>query len=84
MTPKEKAQELFNNSCDYADYTDEDCCLTERETMYKNAKMIALIVANETINEIKVYFLERYDAVDRFFFWKDVKQEIEKINIFNV
>jgi len=74
MEAKEKAFEIFNKCCDYADYTDEDCCFTERETMYKNAKELSLIMVNEIIKDYD------YDCFPPIF-WIDVKKEIEKIEI---
>ncbi len=77
-TPKEKAIEIFNKCCDYADYTDEDCCFTERETMYKNAKALSFIMVNEILKD-------RERLSDAFFYdlnyWIDVKKEIEYIEI---
>ena len=77
-TPKEKAIEIFNKCCDYADYTDEDCCFTERETMYKNAKALSFIMVNEILKD-------RERLSDAFFYdlnyWIDVKKEIECIEI---
>ena len=71
-TPKEKAIEIFNKCCDYADYTDEDCCFTERETMYKNAKALSLIFVNEILEIC---------PLQNDWYWEKVKQELEKIEI---
>ena len=71
-TPKEKAIEIFNKCCDYADYTDEDCCFTERETMYKNAKALSLIFVNEILEIC---------PLQNDWYWEEVKQELEKIEI---
>ena len=72
MTPKEKAINIFNKCCDYADYTDEDCCFTERETMYKNAKALSLIFVNEILEIC---------PLQNDWYWEEVKQELEKIEI---
>ena len=72
MTPKEKAINIFNKCCDYADYTDEDCCFTERETMYKNAKALSLIFVNEILEIC---------PLQNDWYWEKVKQELEKIEI---
>lgn len=84
MEAIEKANELFNNCCDYADYTDEDSCFTERETMYKNAKMIALIVVNETLHQLSIVKSSTNDSnsvVERISFFNKIKKEIEEIEI---
>lgn len=84
MEAKEKANELFNNCCDYADYTDEDSCFTERETMYKNAKMIALIVVNEVLHQLCVVKSSTNDTQsvnERLLFFNQVKKEIENIEL---
>ena len=73
MEAKEKSCEIFNKCCDYADYTDEDCCFTERETMYKNAKALSLIMIDEILNNTFCQFKTKY--------WMEVKMEIEKIEI---
>ena len=76
---KEKAFEIFNKCCDYADYTDENCCFTERETMYKNGKALALIVIDELLLFLSLQ-IGFYDekAVEYF---TQVKQKIEEIEI---
>lgn len=84
MEAKEKANQLFNNCCDYADYTDEDSCFTERETMYKNAKMIALIVVGEVSHQLAVVKSSTYDKQsvnERINFFNQVRQEIENISL---
>jgi hypothetical protein len=74
MTPKEKAEELFNkiyNSEDYDGYCN-GCGL-----VFQQAKDIALISVDEilNINIIKPYILHK-EIID---FYIEVKQEIEKI-----
>jgi len=78
MIPKEKAYEIINKVCDYAIFTDEDGCFTERETMYKNGKALALIVVN--------YVLEDRERLkDALFYdlnyWLDIKKHIEDFEI---
>jgi len=75
MEAIEKANEIFNKCCDYADYTDEDCCFTERETMYKNAKHLSLIIVDEILN-----LLDKECIIYGSVFWKNVKIEIESID----
>ena len=67
MTAKEKAKELVRK---YWDLGGIDVL---------EAKQCALIAVDEIIKEIDVFFLHRYDATDRYFYWKEVKQEIEKL-----
>jgi len=78
MEAKLKAYDIFNKCCDYADYTDEDGCFTERETMYKNAKALSLIFINEILKD-------RERLSDALFYdlnyWVDVKKHIEEIEI---
>jgi len=78
-TPKEKAIEIFNKCCDYAYYTDEDSCLTEKETMYKNAKALSFIMVSEILKD-------RERLSDAFFYdlnyWIEVKKQIENIDIY--
>lgn len=84
MYAKDKANQIFNNCCDYADYTDEDSCFTERETMYKNAKMIALIVVGEVTHQLAVVKSSTYDnqsVNERINFFNEVRKEIENIEI---
>lgn len=81
MEAKEKAYEIFNNCCDYADYTDNDNCFTERETMYKNAKHLAIIVVSEVLTFLSLQkgFYDE-NAVKYF---TEVKGEIINIEICN-
>lgn len=83
METIEKANEIFNKCCDYADYTDEDCCFTERETMYKNAKHLSLIVVDEIIKVFNFINLNGDDLIllEELKYWKEVKKEIENIEI---
>ena len=76
MKAKEKALEIFNKCCDYADYTDEDCCFTEHETMYKNAKSLSLIMIDEILN-----YLKKDGFSIQINYWQEVKKEIENIEI---
>lgn len=83
MEAKEKAYEIFNKCCDYADYRDDDGCFTERETMYKNAKNLSLITIEEII---KVFYFINPNGEDLILlgelkYWNEVKQEIENIEI---
>lgn len=65
MTPKEKAQELFDKNF-------------EVTNNYYKAKECALITVDEMLTWFKVhsYTNKNYDA---FVFYNEVKQEIEKL-----
>jgi hypothetical protein len=78
MTPKEKAIELVSTFKPYADYTECDI-FNQVERMHINAKIIALIAVDEILKEIDDCFLQQYDAVDRYYYYKEVKQEIKKL-----
>ena len=72
MTPKEKAEELFNKMLDKA--YEIDCFGGE----YMIAKRCALIAVDE-IFEL-YYPAEDLDELDdHITYWEDVKQEIEKL-----
>ena len=83
MEAKEKAYEIFNKCCDYADYRDDDDCFTERETMYKNAKSLSLIMVEEIIKVF--YFInpnsEDFILLEELKYWNEIKSEIENIKI---
>jgi hypothetical protein len=68
MTPKEKAQELFENMY-YKIESDE---LGKDE---ESAKQCALIAVDELIDEYQKIF----PNVNRRNYWDEVKQEIEKL-----
>jgi hypothetical protein len=64
MTPKEKAQELFNKMYEYAIFDEA-------------AKQCALIAVDEIIEAAEWYeFDYHYKKVE---YWREVKQEIEKL-----
>ena len=71
MTPKEKANELMNkffNYCSYEWYEGE-------EGHKENMKQCALITVDEILNVIVGTY--DFDVLNEF--WKEVKQEIEKL-----
>jgi hypothetical protein len=86
MTPKEKAIELIEKFEPYVEYQGDDC-FTEREKMLINAKQCALIAVDEIINEIykssslDTYYLnnDKMNEVEAINYYKEVKQEIEKL-----
>jgi hypothetical protein len=71
MTPKEKAEELFNK---YATY----CVMWAGgiNTTHQNCKQCALIAVDELI---KLYEYERPHRGFKISYWDEVKQEIEKL-----
>jgi hypothetical protein len=69
MTPKEKAEELFNKMLDKA--YEVDCLGGE----YMVAKRCALIAVDEILNVI----IGSYDYELEKQYWQEVKQEIEKL-----
>ena len=74
MTPKEKAKELVDKFSDYSetwDYTNDQ----PLECNY--AEQCALIAADEVLLFIKIQI--GYYESPEFIYWKEVKQEIEKI-----
>jgi glutathionyl-hydroquinone reductase len=74
MTPLEKANELYSK---FDNLFNKDFMLP---IVYDNQlKECALIAVNEIIKEIDDRFLERYDATDRYFYWQEIKKEIEKL-----
>ena len=69
MTPKEKAEELFNKMLDKA--YEVDCLGGE----YMVAKRCALIAVDEILNVI----IGSYDYELEKQYWQEVQQEIEKL-----
>jgi hypothetical protein len=69
MTPKEKAEELFNKMLDKA--YEVDCLGGE----YMVAKRCALIAVDEILNVI----IGSYDYELEKQYWQEVKQEIERL-----
>jgi len=66
MTTKEKAIELVNKMLDFTDWHEED------------AKECALIAVNEIIDSNPLKFDENENPLTEFW-WKLVKDEIEKL-----
>ena len=69
MTPKEKAEELVLK---FEDYTD---CADERGFAIK----CALIAVDEILSDYKNYLLHENTEYKGLMYWKEVKQEIEKL-----
>jgi hypothetical protein len=76
MTPKEKADEIYNNF-DRVIYTDQD--------HYQQVKSCALLAVNEIIREVPEEILDTYKGKtnfidnDRYTFWLSVKDELEAL-----
>ena len=65
MTPKEKAEELFDKMAN-------EICQTD-------AKVCALIAVDRIIKELKDFaFNYDVEGVELFYYWEEVKQEINK------
>ena len=74
-TPKEKAEQLVESFMNIKQQK-----LTDYSRIYHStAKQCALIAVDEMLKEIDVFFLERYNATDRFYYWQEIKNEIEKL-----
>lgn len=82
MTPKDKAKELVDKIGNIQLYIDLEPRNIEGKIKYFDEYLVkecALIAVDEIIKEIDDKFLERYDAVDRYFYYKEVKKEIDKL-----
>jgi hypothetical protein len=74
MTPKEKAQELFNK---YATYVVMWTGGVEVEK--QNCKQCALIAVDEILSDYKNYLLHENTEYKGLMYWQEVKNEIEKL-----
>jgi hypothetical protein len=71
MTPKEKAEELFDK---FMKPIDE---LHKYPMCFSTAKQCALIAVDEILDQWEYYLYIPEEGL----FWQQVKQEIEKLNI---
>jgi hypothetical protein len=73
MTPKEKAQELYNKFYNTSSHQHHV------ESRKDNAKQCALMLVDEMIKVFNPenWGLEIYNAFEGLKYWKEVKQEIE-------
>jgi hypothetical protein len=82
MTPKLKAIELIDKFEDFVDYQEDDC-FTQREKILINAKRCALIAVDEILKRTRSVdtMPPNYQKIDENTkeYWKEVKQEIEKL-----
>lgn len=85
MTPKEKAKELFDKYYDIDDFgysRGEDSFLYwSTEVLDKQSKQCALIAVDEIIFALNddIYIQGETDIDSHREYWKEVKQEIEKL-----
>jgi hypothetical protein len=75
MTPKEKAQELFNKM-----FSPPNCVISLHRQAGRTflAKQCALIAVDEIIEANPIKFDEDDNCIASYW-WKEVKQEIEKL-----
>ncbi len=67
MTPKEKAKQLYNKMEFETKYN------SQPSTVHGMCKKLALVCVDEILNGSRLFYIEDYD------YWKEVKQEIEKL-----
>jgi DNA recombination-dependent growth factor C len=72
MTPKEKAQELFDK---YYQIFEDDEDEHFIDTSKRISKLSALIAVDEIIEEV----YNNESSISRYKYWQEVKQEIEKL-----
>jgi hypothetical protein len=85
-TPKEKAEELVSKFKIYADdnYADDtnpyygQILANKRIVLHNSAKQCALIAVDEILNNFLSNRTTEYGR-ERYHFWQEVKQEIEKL-----
>ena len=70
MTPKEKAEELFEK------FNNPD---TTHHPYVHNAQQCALIAVDEILSDYKNYLLHENTEYKGLMYWKEVKKEIEKL-----
>lgn len=78
MTPKEKAEELIEK---YADALPSVFYNSDEAKNYPRAKICALIAVDEILNNfgLVIYGKPFYTSSNTVFFYKEVKEEIEKL-----
>jgi hypothetical protein len=77
MTPKEKAEELVHKFKKYSYYPKTNNDMLFVNELNNNAKQCALIAADEILDLIDTIY--DYDREELDPYWKQVKQEIEKL-----
>ena len=76
MTPKEKAEDLVNKFFQFKPRLKWDI---DNEKEYYQAKEFALIAVDEILSDYKNYLLHANTEYKGLMYWKEVKQEIEKL-----
>jgi len=79
MTPKEKAEELVHKFKKYSYYPKTNNDMLFVNELNNNAKQCALIAADEILSDYKNYLLHENTEYKGLMYWKQVKQEIEKL-----
>lgn len=74
MTPKEKAQELFNNILEKMPHPD-----VTNANVYLISKQCALISVDEILLSNPIIFREDNSIMLNKSYWQEVKQEIENL-----
>jgi hypothetical protein len=77
MTPKEKAEELVHKFKKYSYYPKTNNDMLFVNELNNNAKQCALIAVDEILDLIITIY--DYDREELDPYWKQVKQEIEKL-----
>jgi hypothetical protein len=77
MTPKEKAEELVHKFKKYSYYPKTNNDMLFVNELNNNAKQCALIAVDEILDLIDTIY--DYDREELDPYWKQVKQEIEKL-----
>lgn len=75
MTPQEKAKELVDKFSEYA--SDEGIQSGDKNLCAKECALIAVEEILKEITDIEYAYITVYGALKEY--WKDVKQEIEKL-----
>ena len=73
LTPKEKAEELYDSFSKHAKYWD---CYNDMPLEINHTKQCTLIAVNEIINIKKLWFQKDTEDID---FWQEVKEELLKM-----
>jgi hypothetical protein len=79
MTPKEKAEELVHKFKKYSYYPKTNNDMLFVNELNNNAQQCALIAVDEILSDYKNYLLHENTAYKGLMYWKEVKQEIEKL-----
>jgi hypothetical protein len=77
MTPKEKAEELVHKFKKYSYYPKTNNDMLFVNELNNNAKQCALIAVDEILDLIDTIYDYDRESLDPY--WKQVKQELEKL-----